>query len=274
MIIASGAAANWLGLPSEEKFKNHGVSACAVCEGALPRFRHKPIVVVGGGDSACEEANFLSKYADRVHMVYRKGRADMPASPIMAERTMNNPKVTPHWHSVVDEVLGTVETGMTGVRIKHAKTGETQTIDAAGLFVAIGHTPNTKFLNGQLELDTQGFIKLLDPSRSLTSVRGRVRRRRRGRPDVQAGDHRRRHGVQGGHGRRAVAGGGRDAQPESADAVAVGLVIRRSISPPLCGGFGRLGYHRPTPAKRGANGGRQCPMSLRPVGTVSPARIG
>ena len=172
VVIASGAAANYLGLESEEKFKNHGVSACAVCEGALPRFRNHPLVVVGGGDSACEEANFLSKYASHIHLVYRKGRADMPASPIMADRTMNNPKVTPHWHTVVDEVLGTAETGVTGVRVKHVKTGETQTIDASGLFVAIGHTPNTKFLDGQLDLDAGGFIKLLDPTRTLTNVEG------------------------------------------------------------------------------------------------------
>ena len=172
VVIASGATANYLGLESEEKFKNHGVSACAVCDGALPRFRGKPIVVVGGGDSACEEANYLSKFASQVHMVYRKGKAEMRASPVMVDRTMNNPKVRPVFHSVVEEVLGTVESGLTGVRVKHVKTGETQTIDAAGLFVAIGHTPNTKFLGGQLELDPQGFIKLVDPARSLTSVPG------------------------------------------------------------------------------------------------------
>ena len=93
-------------------------------------------------------------------------------SPVMVERTMNNPKVHPHFHSVVDEVLGDEKTGLTGVRVKHVKTGETQTIDAAGMFVAIGHTPNTKFLDGQVQLDGQGFIKLLDPARSLTSVEG------------------------------------------------------------------------------------------------------
>ena len=172
VVIASGATANYLGLESEEKFMNHGVSACAVCDGALPRFRHKPIVVVGGGDSACEEANFLSKFADRIHLVYRKDRAGMRASPIMVDRTLSNPKVTPHFHTVVDEVLGSAEHGMTGVRVKHVGSGETQTIDAAGMFVAIGHTPNTKFLNGQLQLDVQGFIKLVDPARSLTNVDG------------------------------------------------------------------------------------------------------
>jgi thioredoxin reductase (NADPH) len=172
LIIASGAVANYLGLPSEEKFKNHGVSACAVCDGALPRFRGKPVVVVGGGDSACEEAMHLSKFASVVYLVYRKGRDDMRASPIMADRVLSNPKVQPFFHTVVEEVLGTVEHGMTGVRVKHAKTGETQSVDAAGMFVAIGHTPNTKFLKGQLELNKEGFIQLKDGARTLTSVEG------------------------------------------------------------------------------------------------------
>jgi thioredoxin reductase (NADPH) len=172
LIIASGAVANYLGLPSEEKFKNHGVSACAVCDGALPRFRGKPVIVVGGGDSACEEAMHLSKFASVVYLVYRKGRDDMRASPIMAERVLSNPKVQPFFHTVVDEVLGVPEHGMTGVRVKHLKNGETRTIDAAGMFVAIGHTPNTKFLKGQLELNKEGFIQLKDGARTLTSVEG------------------------------------------------------------------------------------------------------
>ena len=172
VVLSTGATANYLGLPSEQKYLNYGVSACAVCDGALPRFRGKPIVVVGGGDSACEEANYLSKFGSQIHLVYRKGRDGMRASPVMVERTLNNPKVRPVFHSVIDEVLGTDADGLTGVRVKHIKTGETQTIDAAGMFVAIGHTPNTKFLGGQLELDTQGFVKLIDPARSLTSIEG------------------------------------------------------------------------------------------------------
>jgi thioredoxin reductase (NADPH) len=172
LIIASGAVANYLGLPSEHKFKNHGVSACAVCDGALPRFRGKPVIVVGGGDSACEEASHLSKFASVVYMVYRKDRQGMRASPIMADRVLANPKIKPIWHSVVDEVLGDEHEGMTGVKIKNVKTGETQTIDARGMFVAIGHTPNTRFLNGQLETNKEGFIVLKDPARSLTSVEG------------------------------------------------------------------------------------------------------
>jgi thioredoxin reductase (NADPH) len=172
LIIASGAVANYLGLPSEEKFKNHGVSACAVCDGALRRFRDKPVLVIGGGDSACEEASHLSKFASVVYLVYRKDRDGMRASPIMADRVLANPKVKPVWFSVVDEVLGDEQSGLTGVRVKHVKTGETQTIEAAGMFVAIGHTPNTKFLKGQLETNKEGFIVLKDPARSLTSVEG------------------------------------------------------------------------------------------------------
>jgi thioredoxin reductase (NADPH) len=172
VIVATGASANYLGLESESRFKNHGVSACAVCDGALPRFRNKPLIVVGGGDSAAEEGNYLTKFASTVHLVYRRTRDKMRASPIMAERLLGNAKVKPAWNSVVDEVLGDDERGMTGVRIKNVVTGETQTVDATGMFVAIGHTPNTAFLKGQLQLDAQGFIVLKDPARTTTSVEG------------------------------------------------------------------------------------------------------
>jgi thioredoxin reductase (NADPH) len=172
LIIASGAVANYLGLDSEHKYKNHGVSACAVCDGALPRFRGKPVIVVGGGDSACEEASHLSKFASVVYLVYRKDRQGMRASPIMADRVLANPKIKPIWHTVVEEVHGDGENGMTGVRVRHLKTGEVQTIDAKGMFVAIGHTPNTSFLNGQVETSKEGFIVLKDPARTLTSVEG------------------------------------------------------------------------------------------------------
>jgi thioredoxin reductase (NADPH) len=171
VIISTGASANYLGLDSEEKYKNRGVSACAVCDGALPRFRNKPLIVVGGGDSAAEEGHYLTKFASAIHLVHRR-EAMTKASKIMAERLLSHTKVKPMWHSVVDEVLGDDERGMTGVRIKNLKTGETQTLEAPGMFVAIGHTPNTAFLNGQVELDDKGFIALKNPPYTNTSVEG------------------------------------------------------------------------------------------------------
>jgi thioredoxin reductase (NADPH) len=170
LVIATGASANYVGLESEEKYKNFGVSACAVCDGALPRFRNQPLVVVGGGDSAAEEATYLTKFASKVHLVHRRDK--LRASLIMAERVLANPKVEPVWNHVVDEVLGEQEKGVTAVRVKHVTTGETRTIQAAGMFAAIGHTPNTKFLKGQLETDEKGFLVLTEPHRTLTSVEG------------------------------------------------------------------------------------------------------
>jgi thioredoxin reductase (NADPH) len=170
VIIATGAAANYLGLPSERKFENMGVSACAVCDGALPRFRDQPLVVVGGGDSAVEEATYLTKFASRVHLVHR--RDTLRASKIMAQRALSNPKITPVWNSAVEEVLGTEEKGVTGVRVKNLKTHATGVIEAVGMFAAIGHTPNTKFLEGQIQLNEKGYVVLKDGFRSLTSVEG------------------------------------------------------------------------------------------------------
>ncbi len=170
LIISTGASANYLGLASENKYKNAGVSACAVCDGALPRFRNKPLVVVGGGDSAAEEGMYLTKFASAVHLVHR--RDQLRASKVMAERLLANPKVRPVWNSVVEEVLGDEERGMIGARIKNLLTGDTHTIEAPGMFVAIGHTPNTKFLKGQLETDSKGFIVLKEPQRTVTSVEG------------------------------------------------------------------------------------------------------
>jgi thioredoxin reductase (NADPH) len=170
VIVATGASANYLGLESENKFKNLGVSACAVCDGALPRFRSRPLVVVGGGDTACEEASYLTKFASKVHLVHR--RDTLRASKVMAHRTLANPKIDPVWDSAVDEVIGDDDNGVTAVRVKHLKTGETRTLEASGMFVAIGHTPNNKFLRGQLATDDKGFIKLTDGARSLTSVEG------------------------------------------------------------------------------------------------------
>ncbi len=170
VVVATGASANYIGLESEGRFKNHGVSACAVCDGALPRFRNKPVVVVGGGDSAAEEATYLTKFASTIYLVHRRDK--LRASTIMADRLLSNEKVTPVWDSVVQEVLGDDERGMTGVRVKNVQTMEEKEIEATGLFVAIGHTPNTKFLNNQLKLDPRGYILLEDAFRTTTSVEG------------------------------------------------------------------------------------------------------
>ncbi len=170
VIIATGARANYLGLPSEDKFKNRGVSACAVCDGALPRFKNKPLVVVGGGDSAVEEGSYLTKFATEVAMVVR--RDVLRASKIMAERAKSNPKIKMCWNSVVEEVLGNDKDGVTGVRIKDVKSGKVQEYAASGMFCAIGHTPNTNFLDGQLELNEKGYIKWTTPARTFTSVEG------------------------------------------------------------------------------------------------------
>jgi thioredoxin reductase (NADPH) len=170
VILATGASANYLGLESESRFKNLGVSACAVCDGALPRYRNRPLVVVGGGDSACEEANYLTKFASVVYLVHR--RDTLRASKVMAQRTLENAKIKPVWNHAVDEVLGNDREGMTGVRVKHVGNGETQTIEAPGMFVAIGHTPNIGFLKGQVKLDEKGFIHLENPGNTYTSVEG------------------------------------------------------------------------------------------------------
>jgi thioredoxin reductase (NADPH) len=170
IIIATGARANYLGLPSEDKFKNHGVSACAVCDGALPRFRNKQLVVIGGGDSAVEEASYLTKFASEVALVVR--RDVLRASKIMADRAIKNPKIKPRWNSVIDEVLGNDKDGVTAVRIKDVKSGKTEDYQASGMFCAIGHTPNTNFLEGQLELNEKGYIKWTTPARTFTSVEG------------------------------------------------------------------------------------------------------
>jgi thioredoxin reductase (NADPH) len=170
VIIATGARANYLGLPSEDQFKNRGVSACAVCDGALPRFRNKPLVVVGGGDSAVEEATYLTKYANPVYIVLR--RHVFRASKIMVERALANRRIVPKYNRVVDVVLGDDKQGVTGVRLKSTKDGAAETVEAAGLFLAIGHTPNVDFLDGQVELTETGYVKWTTPQRTYTSVEG------------------------------------------------------------------------------------------------------
>jgi thioredoxin reductase (NADPH) len=170
VIVATGARANYLGLPSEEQFKNRGVSACAVCDGALPRFRNKPLVVVGGGDSAVEEADYLSKFGSTVHMVHR--RDQLRASKIMAARALGNPKIKMQWNRTLAEVLGDDKAGVTGARLASTAGEPDLVLEVSGVFLAIGHTPNTAFLKGKLELTPKGYIKWTTPFRTYTSVEG------------------------------------------------------------------------------------------------------
>jgi thioredoxin reductase (NADPH) len=170
VIIATGATANWIGLDNEMRLARNGggVSACAVCDGALPVFRNKVVAVVGGGDSAVEEATYLTKFASKVYMIHR--RDELRASKIMAQRALDNPKIEFLWNRVVVDVLG--DAMITGVKLQDTRNGEVADVPVGGLFVAIGHTPATAFLNGQLELDAKRYIKLADTARSTTSVEG------------------------------------------------------------------------------------------------------
>lgn len=170
VIVATGARANWLGLPNEERLAQTGggVSACAVCDGALPAFRNRVLAVVGGGDSAMEEAVYLTKFASEVVIVHR--RDSFRASPIMAERALQNPKIRVMWNTQVTDVVG--GDFITGIRVKHTETGEESELEVGGLFLAIGHTPNTDFLQGQLELDETGYVRTPVAWRTQTSVPG------------------------------------------------------------------------------------------------------
>lgn len=170
VIVATGARANYLGLPSEEQYKNRGVSACAVCDGALPRFRNKPLAVVGGGDSAVEEAEYLSKFAATVYIVHR--RDELRASKIMARRAMDNPKIEILWNRTLAEVLGNDSDGVTGVRLNSTVGEDDLVLDATGVFLSVGHTPNTAFLNGKLATNEKGYITLTTKGRTYTSVEG------------------------------------------------------------------------------------------------------
>ena len=154
LIIATGASAQLLGLASERTLMGHGVSTCATCDGYF--FREKPIAVVGGGDSAMEEATFLTKFASHVTVVHR--RDTLRASKIMQEKAFDNPKISFEWDMVVDEVTDTEKGVVTGVVLRNLKTGETKTLDVEGVFVAIGHTPNTGLFADQIELDDNGYI--------------------------------------------------------------------------------------------------------------------
>ncbi len=170
VIVATGATANWLGLENEQRLAKSGggVSACAVCDGALPMFRDQPLAVVGGGDSAVEEATYLTKFASKVYMIHRRDK--LRASKTMQDRAFNNEKLELVWNKTVIDVLG--DDKITGVRLKDTQNGEDSTLDVKGLFMAVGHTPATKFLDGQLELDKKRYIVLSDKYRSTTSIEG------------------------------------------------------------------------------------------------------
>ncbi|HZU34297.1 MAG TPA: FAD-dependent oxidoreductase, partial [Gemmataceae bacterium] len=150
--------------------KNHGVSACAVCDGALPRFRNRPVVVIGGGDSAVEEGTYLSKFASTVYLVHRRDK--LRASQIMQQRALTNPKITPKWNRALDEVLGNDREGVTGVRLRSTVASEAEELAVGGVFLAIGHTPNTDFLEGQVQLNEAGYVVWTKPQRTYTSVEG------------------------------------------------------------------------------------------------------
>ena len=155
LIIATGATARRLGLPGEEQYWQRGMSACAVCDGALPIFRDKPLVVIGGGDSACEEASYLAKFGSKVTMLVR--RDVFRASAAMQKRVFDNKKIELMWNHNATEVIGDGKL-LTHVKVRNNKTGEEQTLEAGGLFYAVGHTPNTDFLNNQVEMDETGYI--------------------------------------------------------------------------------------------------------------------
>src|SRR5439155_11581263 len=156
IIIASGASHRHLGLESEHKLENKGVTYCATCDGALPMFRNQPLVVVGGGDSACEEALYLTRFAAVVYLIHR--RDSLRASKIMAGRALSNPKIQPVWDSIVIDVLEVKQDKVTGVRVKNVKTHGESVVDCAGVFVAIGHLPNTQIFKGVINMDENGYI--------------------------------------------------------------------------------------------------------------------
>ena len=168
LILATGAQARWLGLPSEEKFKGFGVSACATCDGFF--YRGREVAVIGGGNTAVEEALFLTNFATRVSLVHR--RDALRAEKILQDRLFANPKIEVIWDHVLEEVLGDDEPlGVTGVRLRHVRNGESRELDCAGVFIAIGHTPATELVQGQLEMDAGGYV-VIENGSTATSVPG------------------------------------------------------------------------------------------------------
>ena len=168
LIIATGASARWLGLESEQKFSGYGVSACATCDGFF--FREKPVAVIGGGNTAVEEALFLTNFATKVSLIHR--RDELRAEKILQDRLFGNDKIEPVWDSVLEEVLGTDDPpGVTGARIKNVKSGEASELSVEGIFIAIGHDPNTELFKGQLDMDDDRYI-ITAPDSTATSVPG------------------------------------------------------------------------------------------------------
>ncbi len=167
LIVATGATARWLGIPAEERLQGFGISACATCDGAF--FREQEIGVVGGGDSAMEEATFLTKFASKVHVIHR--RDELRASRIMAERALANPRIEFVWNSVVVDLLGERPQGLTGVVLENTVDGSRSEMPMTGLFMAIGHTPNTGVFAGKLDMDDKGYIETT-PGSTTTSVQG------------------------------------------------------------------------------------------------------
>ena len=168
LIIATGASARWLGLESEQKFSGYGVSACATCDGFF--FREKPVAVIGGGNTAVEEALFLTNFATKVSLIHR--RDELRAEKILQDRLFGNDKIEPVWDSVLEEVLGTEDPpGVIGDRIKNVKSGEVLELSVEGIFIAIGHDPNTELFKGQLNMDDDGYI-ITAPDSTATSVPG------------------------------------------------------------------------------------------------------
>lgn len=167
VIICTGASAKWLGMDSEKKFYGEGVSACATCDGYF--YKNQPVAVIGGGDTACEEATYLAGLCSKVYLIHR--RDELRASKAMQHRVLTNPKIEMCWNSKPAEILGSDLDGVTGVELEDTKSGAKRTIDVTGVFIAIGHKPNTDFLKGQVELNEQGYIKVQSPT-SATNIPG------------------------------------------------------------------------------------------------------
>jgi thioredoxin reductase (NADPH) len=165
--VATGASASWLGIPSETRLRNRGVSACATCDGFF--FRGKPLAVVGGGDTAMEEALYLTNFATKVTVIHRRDK--LRASKAMQDRALKHPKIEFTWNSAVEEVLGDEKSGVRALRLKNLKTGQESQLEVAGMFVAIGHVPNTQLFKGVLDMNELGYLRV-KPGSTHTSVPG------------------------------------------------------------------------------------------------------